>query len=102
MNKPTYKDSQGNRYTTEQIDRKAAKVAKDLLELQFINEGYNYCTCCKRNDCKPIDVAHIISRKQAKESGKVELIWDMDNMKILGRNCHQKYDKLNLQYEAIN
>ncbi len=92
--KPTYSDSLGNRWTTEQIDRKSHKVAKELLELQFLEHGYNFCEVCNRNDCKPIDVAHLVSRKEAKESGNSELCWDMDNMKIMGRKCHQKHDKL--------
>ncbi len=94
--KPTYSDSQGNRYTTEQINRKSDTSAKLLLELQFIELGYNVCTKCMRNDCKPIDVSHTISRKQAKEDGCVELIWDLDNLEILGRSCHLKKDLLNL------
>ncbi|MGB0405235.1 MAG: hypothetical protein ACPGDB_03490 [Fusobacterium sp.] len=98
MNKPTYKDSNGNSWSTEQINRKSDKVAKELIEIQFIEHGYNFCTKCKRNDCKPIDVAHTISRKEAKENGNVEVIWNLDNMRILGRNCHKKQDKLNIQY----
>ena len=94
MNKPTYSDSEGNRYTTAQIDRKSDKAAKLLLEIQFINEGFNFCECCKRNDCKPIDVSHTISRKEAKEKGIVEQIWNLDNLEILGRRCHNIKDKL--------
>ncbi len=94
MNKPTYKDSQGNRYTTEQINRKSDKSAKELLEEQFNEYGYNFCTNCKNNKCKPIDVSHTISRKKAKENGKVELIWRKKNMEILGRKCHKIKDKL--------
>lgn len=94
--KPTYSDSQGNRYTTSQIESKIKKAGLLILELQFINDGYNYCTCCKRNDCKPVDVSHTISRKKAKEDGNVELLWDLDNLEILGRKCHKKKDKLTL------
>ena len=94
MGKPTYKTSSGERYTTEQINRKSDKAAKLLLELQFINSGYNFCQKCMRNDCKPIDVSHTISRKEAKENGCVEQIWNLDNLEILGRKCHQIKDKL--------
>jgi 5-methylcytosine-specific restriction endonuclease McrA len=94
MNKPTYSDSKGNRYTTAQINRKSDAAARLLLEIQFINDGFNYCTRCKRNDCKPIDVSHTISRKQAKENGCVEQIWNLDNLEILGRRCHKIKDKL--------
>ena len=97
-NKPTYSDSDGNRYTTSQIELNIKKNALLLLDMQFLEDGYNYCERCKRNDCKPIDVSHTISRKKAKADGCVELLWDFDNLEILGRKCHKKKDKLNLQF----
>lgn len=93
----TYSDSFGNRWTTAQIDRLSDKSAKELLEEQEWESGYNFCTKCNRNDCKPIDVSHKISRKYAKENGCVEIIWMKENMKILGRKCHAKYDKNHIQ-----
>ena len=90
----TYSDSKGERYTTPQIERKIKKAALELLELQFIEYGYNFCQCCQRNDDKPIDVSHTISRKKAKEDGDVEVLWDYDNLEILGRKCHKIKDKL--------
>ena len=92
----TYSDSNGNRYTTPEIEARIKKAALELLEMQFLEQGYNFCTKCKRNDDKPIDVSHTISRKQAKENGTVELLWSFDNLEILGRNCHKRKDKLNL------
>lgn len=89
-----YKDSFGNSWTTPQIDRKSDKAAKELLEMQFLEHGYNFCSRCKRNDCKPIDVSHTIGRKEAKENSMVEVLWDFDNLEILGRKCHQKKDGL--------
>ena len=90
----TYSDSKGKRYTTPQIERLIKKSALELLEMQFIEYGYNFCQSCKKNDCKPIDVSHTISRKKAKEDGCVEVLWDYDNLEILGRLCHQIKDKL--------
>jgi len=96
MNKPTYKDSFGNRYTTDQIEWRIKRAALEKLDLQFIEHGYNFCVRCQRNDCKPIDVSHTISRKKAKEDGCVEVLWDLDNLEILGRKCHQEKDGLNI------
>ena len=90
----TYSDSNGKRYTTPQIERLIKKNALELLEMQFIEHGYNFCQSCLRNDCKPIDVSHTISRKKAKEDGIVEVLWDYDNLEILGRKCHAEKDKL--------
>jgi len=96
MNK--YFDSDGNAYTQSQIDYRIRKAGLELLDLQFLDYGYNFCTKCKRNDCKPIDVSHNISRKKAKEMLKVDLCWSHSNLEILGRKCHRKKDKLNLQH----
>lgn len=98
MNTPTYKDSQGNTYTTAQIEAKIKKAALELLDIQYVNHGYNFCEDCKRNDCKPIDVSHNYSRKKAKEDGCVEVLWDHKYMSIRGRKCHKKVDGLQLQF----
>lgn len=95
----TYSTSTGERYTTKQIEQKMRKTKALKLELQFIEHGYNFCEQCKRNDCKPLDCSHDISVKEAKESGRAELAWDLDNITILGRNCHQIKDKLNIQWK---
>ena len=92
----TYSDSFGNRWTTSQIDRNSAKTAKELLQEQEYEYGYNFCSKCKRNDCKPIDVSHTVSRKEAKENGCVEILWMKSNQEILGRNCHKEKDGLNI------
>jgi 5-methylcytosine-specific restriction endonuclease McrA len=92
----TYSDSKDNRYTTPQIEANIKKSALLKLEIQFLEYEYNFCEQCKQNDCKPIDVSHTVSRKTAKENGTVELLWDLDNLEILGRRCHKLKDKLNL------
>lgn len=94
--KPTYSDSKGNRYTTEQIERKIKKSALELIEMQFLNDGYNYCVNCKRSNYTYLDVSHNISRKKAKEDGFVEVLWDFDNLEILCRDCHKSKDGLKL------
>ena len=94
----SYFDSNGNSYTQSQIDRKIREAGLYIIDLQFLEHGYNFCTKCNRNDCKPIDVAHIISRKKAKELRQVELSWSLDNLEILGRKCHKIHDKLNIQH----
>tara|TARA_R100000951_G_scaffold37874_1_gene32243 strand:+ start:7634 stop:7927 length:294 start_codon:yes stop_codon:yes gene_type:complete len=92
----TYSDSFGNRWTTQQIDQKSKETSLTLLEEQCIEHGYNFCTHCRRNDCKPIDMAHLISRKEAKEGGFVEVLWSEENQKILGRECHKMLDGLTI------
>ena len=95
----TYSDSKGNRYTTIQIEARIKKSALLKLQIQFDDSRYHFCTSCRRNDCKPIDISHTVSRKQAKEEGNVEILWDLDNLEILGRKCHKEKDKLNINYK---
>jgi 5-methylcytosine-specific restriction endonuclease McrA len=94
MSKPTYSDSNGTKYTTEQIERKISKSAKEYIEMQFIEDGYNYCENCGQSSGTYLDVSHTISRKKAKEDGCVEVLWDWGNLEILCRKCHQIKDKL--------
>ena len=94
----SYFDSEGNKYSQSQIDFRIKRAGLEVLDLQFLEHGYNFCECCNRNDDKPIDVAHIISRKQAKELKQVELSWSISNLQILGRECHKRLDKLNIQH----
>lgn len=98
MNKPTYSDSFGNRWKTDQINRKSDKAAKEVIDMQFLEHDYNFCEKCRRNDCKPLDASHTVSRKKAKEDGNVEILWKHTNFEILCRKCHQIKDKLNLKF----
>jgi len=90
----TYGTSNGERLTTPEIERRIRQAIKMLLEIQFIDYGYNFCEHCKSNEDKPIDVSHTISRKKAKEEGRAEMLWDLGNLEILGRKCHKIKDKL--------
>ena len=92
----TYSDIDGERYTTPQIESRIKKAALLKLEEQRNDHGYNFCVKCKRNDCKPIDVSHTVSRKEAKESGRVSILWALENLELLGRPCHQEKDGLGL------
>lgn len=95
----TYSDSFGNRWTTEQINRKSDIAAKELIQEQYEEYSYNFCQECNRNASGMyLDVSHHISRKEAKENGCVELIWAKSNMKILCRVCHQQKDGLDIKW----
>ena len=78
------------------------KIAKERIDYEVRMEdqreadGYNFCITCGRNDCQPVTCAHIISVKEAKETGRTELCWSVKNMVPEGLPCHQKRDKLNL------
>ena len=93
-----YRCSDGTRVSKKTIDQRIRKAKAEKLQEHFDEYGYYVCTNCFSNSCKPIDVSHVISVDEAQKTGKTELSWDLNNLKILGRQCHQKHDKLNLNF----
>ena len=94
MNKYTL--SNGLKLSKSVIDRKVRKAKEQKLAEHFDEYGYYFCTECGKNNCVPIDCAHIISVDECQKSGRTELAWDLNNIKIMGRACHRKHDKTNL------
>ena len=94
----TYKSSTGERYTQNQIDRKITEAKAKVIQNQINEYGYNFCEDCGRNASgMRLDCSHDISVKRAKEEGRTEQCWNVKNIVIRCRDCHQKHDKLNLQ-----
>ena len=85
--------SYGERVSKEEIDRRTKAAKKEKLQQQIDNIGYNVCEECYLNDCKPLDCAHLISVDEAQKTGRAELCWDVENIKVMGRDCHRKHDK---------
>ena len=94
----TYSTSDGKRYTRAQIDRKNRINKADVLMEMTIVQGFISCQKCGRSSGMPLDCAHIISVKEALETGRAELVWDKANVMILCRECHQEHDKNNVQW----
>ena len=88
----TYGTNTGDRYTTSQIDIKVRKAKIQKISIMLDEYGYVFCEECKRNDCVPVDCSHDISVKEAKEGGQSQLAWDIDNITMRGRKCHNKHD----------
>ncbi len=89
----TYGTNTGERFTTPQIDAKVRKAKQEKINLFIDEHGYVFCEECKRNDCVPVDCSHDISVKEAKESGQSQLAWEVNNITLRGRKCHNKHDK---------
>lgn len=96
----TYLCSDGTRVTQAQIDRNIRKAKIQLISNCKEKNGYIRCNICKRNDCKPVDCSHNKSVQDCKNEGKTELCWSLENMELVGRNCHKIKDKLNLQFKT--
>lgn len=90
----TYSTSDGTRFTQSQIERKITQAKAKALEKQFDEYQYNFCEDCGISQGTYLDCSHEISVKKAKEEGKTEQCWNVGNIIIRCRNCHQKHDKL--------
>jgi 5-methylcytosine-specific restriction endonuclease McrA len=98
----TYKTSQGERIKKSEIDHRVRWAKKAALTKQINEHGYNFCenTICSHPNMAPFDCAHIISVNECQKQGKSELAWDIKNIQILCRTCHQWYDGLNLKFKS--
>lgn len=90
----TYGTSNGDRFTTPQIDAKIRKAKQEKIA-QFTNDwGYIFCESCGINASNTyIDCSHDISVKKAKESGQSQQCWNVKNITLRCRKCHKKHDK---------
>ena len=94
-NKNTYKESSGARVTRGLIERRTREAKAKKIDLQLLEHGYNFCEECGRNASsgERLDCAHTISVKECLESGRAELAYDVNNIRILCRPDHRKQDK---------
>ena len=90
----TYKTSNGERIRQSVIDRLIRKAKEQKLRQQFDEHGYNFCENCLISSGTYLDCSHRVSVKKAKENGMTELCWDVNNIDVLCRKCHQVRDKL--------
>lgn len=100
--KPTYSTTSDERLTTSQIESRIKKAKAERLEIQFNEHDYNFCEECGSNgNGTRLDLSHDISVKKAKEEGRAEECWNVGNLVVLCRTCHQKKDKLNIQSGSL-
>lgn len=95
----SYKASDGTRYTQKNIDILIRKAKEAKLNDQLNEHGYHFCEKCGRSSDVHLDLSHDVSVKTAKETGRTELCWTVDNLTIRCRKCHSKYDQNDLQWE---
>lgn len=94
----SYICTDGSKVTQAQIERKMRVAKEKLINNQRESFGYNFCVKCKRSSGVRFDCSHIVSIKQAKELSATQKCWDVNNMRVLCRPCHQKFDGLDLKF----
>lgn len=90
----SYKCSDGSRLKQSVIERLISKAKQQKVREQFEEHGYNFCEQCGISSGTYIDCSHNISVKEAKETGRTELCFDVNNITMLCRKHHQIHDKL--------
>ncbi len=93
----SYATSTGERLKESVIKRLIRKAKAEKLRQQYEKNGYNFCEECGISNGTYLDCSHNISVKKAKETGRTELCFDVNNITILCRKHHQIKDKLHLQ-----
>ena len=90
----TYELSDGTRLKKSVIDR-LIKKAKEQKIRQFVDENdYVFCEECKISSGVVFDCSHDLSVKKCQENGTSELAFDINNITMLCRRCHEIKDKL--------
>lgn len=90
----TYECSDGTRLKKSVIDSLVRKAKEQKLR-QFVDEnGYVFCEECKVSNAFKFDCSHDLSVKKCQENGTTELAFDVNNISILCRKCHQIKDQL--------
>ena len=97
-----YYTSTGERVSKSRIDALVRNAKEKALELQREEHGYNFCVECKRSGGVRLDCSHTISVDMAQKTRRTELAWDVNNIDILCRSCHQKRDKLDLWHNETS
>ena len=97
----TFRTSDGQRISKGIIDRNCRKVKENKLR-QFKNDyGYFYCEDCGTSQGR-IDCSHTISVNEAQNTGRAELAWAVNNIRLLCRSCHNILDaKTSIEREKI-
>ena len=93
-----YRTSEGIRISKAKIDAEVRKAKARKLAMQIDEHGYNFCEECGRSGGVRLDCSHDESVKSCQENGRSEKAFDVKNLSILCRNCHQQKDKLYLDF----
>lgn len=93
--KNTYSTSTGERLTRSQIESRIRTAKAQKIDHFTFEHGYVFCEECGINASNArIDCSHTISVKECLETGRAELSYDIDNVRLLCRECHSLHDKL--------
>ena len=88
-----YFTTSGERIKKSVVDRRVREAKQKKIDLFLEEHGYVFCEDCRQNNCVPVDCSHNKSVDWCQKNRCVELAWDIDNITLRGRKCHNKHDK---------
>lgn len=89
-----YKTSSGEKISKSTIDYRIREAKKKKIDLMLDMYGYIFCEECNinANSGMYIDCSHDISVDDCQKNGMTELAWDVDNITMRCRKCHENHD----------
>ena len=89
-----YRCTNGDKVSKSTIDYRIRKAKKKKVQMQLNEFGYIFC---EEKDCGAsagvyLDCSHDISVDECQKTGRSELAWDVNNITIRCRDCHNKHD----------
>lgn len=94
----SYKMSSGERVTKTEIDKQVHKAKQRKIDGMMDEHGYIFCEECGVNSSvMPIDCSHNKSVYECQKDGESEQAWNVSNITMRCRKCHQRLDKLDIQ-----
>lgn len=97
-----FSTSTGERISKAEIDRRIRAAKQEKISRMYEEYGYIFCEVCGLNSNAgvPLDCSHTISVDECQKTGRAELAYDVSNIKIRCRKCHQIHDNTNLQFSG--
>ena len=90
----TYLTSTGERLNRAQIETRIKKAKAEKIDQFTLENDYCFCEECGVNASNArIDCSHDVSVKECLETGFAEKAFDVENIKLLCRNCHNEHDR---------
>lgn len=89
-----YKTSNGTYIEKKTIDRLVNEAKKYKIDIFIEEHDYIFCEDCKVNASDTyIDCSHDESVDSCQKNGYAEKAWDVDNITMRCRKCHNIHDK---------
>lgn len=89
-----YKTSSGESIPKSVIDSRVRKAKEKKVNSQLEEFGYSFCESCKVSSGVYLDCSHDLSVDKCQKEGKSELAYDVSNLTIRCRKCHNKHDNM--------